>query len=248
MYGYTYKTTNLLNNKIYIGQKTSANFLSWYLGSGDLIVLAIKKHGEQSFKVEFLAEAHNRESLDILEKYYIKVYNSTNKSIGYNILEGGQGISSEGQSLLWKNPDIRAKRIKGMSKPKSVEGCKNMGIRQVKLWKDPDYRIAHIKSMKETTNTPGYKLAQSERIKKVWLDSEYRTNQSLKHKGQHTGKEIKVGEHLSSGTEFKKGMTPWNLNIPCSEITKRKIGAASGETRLGLKRGHYKNYYANQTA
>lgn len=35
MYGYIYKTTNLINGKIYIGQKKSEKFLGInYLGSG----------------------------------------------------------------------------------------------------------------------------------------------------------------------------------------------------------------------
>ena len=89
MHGYTYKTTNLLNNKIYIGQKKSANFIPLYLGSGKLIIRAIKKYGTKFFKVELLAEAHNQESLDILERYYIKVYDSTDISKGYNIATGG---------------------------------------------------------------------------------------------------------------------------------------------------------------
>lgn len=42
-YGYIYKTTNLVNNKIYIGQKTSKKFLGEsYLGSGKLLSKAVK--------------------------------------------------------------------------------------------------------------------------------------------------------------------------------------------------------------
>ena len=89
MHGYTYKTTNLLNNKVYIGQKKSANFVSLYTGSGKLIKRAVHKYGVNCFKVELLAEAHNQESLDILERYYIKVYDSTDISKGYNIATGG---------------------------------------------------------------------------------------------------------------------------------------------------------------
>ncbi len=89
MHGYIYRTTNLLNNKVYIGQKKSANFIPMYLGSGKLIGRAIRKYGIKFFKVEFLAEAHNQKSLDILERYYIKVYNATNMSKGYNIATGG---------------------------------------------------------------------------------------------------------------------------------------------------------------
>ena len=50
MYGYIYKTTNLLNNKIYIGQKKSNEFLhEKYLGSGKYLLNSIRKHGKENF-------------------------------------------------------------------------------------------------------------------------------------------------------------------------------------------------------
>lgn len=33
------------------------------------------------------------------------------------------------------------------------------------------------------------------------------------------------GRRVAPGTEFKKGVKPWNVGIPCSEATKEKIGA-----------------------
>ena len=84
-----YKTTNLVNNKIYIGQ-TKTNH-SDYLGSGDLISKAVKKYGIHNFKREILEECKTKEELDTREKYWITLYNSTDKTIGYNLMEGGQG-------------------------------------------------------------------------------------------------------------------------------------------------------------
>ena len=88
MLGYIYKTTNLINNKIYIGQKQATKFNKNYYGSGKLLKQAIKKYGKENFKVEILEES-NCEDLDNLEIKYIKEYNSTNLEIGYNILIGG---------------------------------------------------------------------------------------------------------------------------------------------------------------
>jgi hypothetical protein len=47
-----YKTTNLINNKIYIGKSNTNN--SDYLGSGKRLKLAIKKYGKENFKKEML--------------------------------------------------------------------------------------------------------------------------------------------------------------------------------------------------
>lgn len=62
MYGYIYKTTNLVNNKIYIGQKHSDKFLgNRYLGSGKRLREAVDKYGKECFTVELLEEVDSLE-------------------------------------------------------------------------------------------------------------------------------------------------------------------------------------------
>lgn len=91
-YGYIYKTTNLINNKIYIGQHIG-KFNNNYLGSGRKIGQAIKNYGKNNFKVEFLISAKNKFSLDKLEKYYIKEYRKKiDNALIYNISDGGFSI------------------------------------------------------------------------------------------------------------------------------------------------------------
>jgi hypothetical protein len=45
-----YKTTNLINGKMYVGQDSHNNPL--YLGSGKVLGLAIEKYGIENFKKE----------------------------------------------------------------------------------------------------------------------------------------------------------------------------------------------------
>lgn len=93
MYGYIYLTTNLVNNKIYIGQHQAAEFEpDKYIGSGILLVEAINKYGRNNFKNELLCWCKDQEELNEKEIYYISKFNSTNKSIGYNISSGGLGV------------------------------------------------------------------------------------------------------------------------------------------------------------
>lgn len=81
-----YKTTCLVNGKIYIGQN-KRNITS-YLGSGVALLESINKYGKGNFKKEILRKCKNQKELDFFEEYYIKKFDSTNKNIGYNILPG----------------------------------------------------------------------------------------------------------------------------------------------------------------
>lgn len=92
---YIYKTTNLINNKIYIGQK-SANVEPGedfkYLGSGRVLKQAIIKNGRANFKKEIL-EICTQENLNEREIFWIKELDSMNPEIGYNLTKGGETTS-----------------------------------------------------------------------------------------------------------------------------------------------------------
>jgi group I intron endonuclease len=91
-----YKTTNLLNGKIYIGQDTNND--PKYMGSGKIIRNAIKKYGKRNFSKEILEECETIEYLNEREIYWISLFNSTDNKIGYNILSGGLGSRGFKQS------------------------------------------------------------------------------------------------------------------------------------------------------
>jgi hypothetical protein len=93
-----YKTTNIINNKIYIGQDSNND--SNYIGSGKLLILAIKKYGKENFKKEILEKCDDKNELNKKEIFWIKYFNSKDKKIGYNISDGGTGgklVETEGK-------------------------------------------------------------------------------------------------------------------------------------------------------
>ena len=70
MYGYVYKTTNLINNKMYIGKHHSTVFESdKYIGSGPILIKAIKKYGKENFKCELIECCETKQQLDEREQY-----------------------------------------------------------------------------------------------------------------------------------------------------------------------------------
>lgn len=54
MYHFCYKTTNKLNGKFYFGKHSTEDLNDGYLGSGDGLLMAIKKYGKDNFEREIL--------------------------------------------------------------------------------------------------------------------------------------------------------------------------------------------------
>jgi group I intron endonuclease len=90
MYGYVYKTTNLINNKIYIGQKVSSKFLLSYYGSGVILKRALKKYGKDNFLIEMLCECDSQNDLDSKEILFIDKYKNEHNEQCYNIASGSK--------------------------------------------------------------------------------------------------------------------------------------------------------------
>ena len=88
-----YKITNLINNKIYIGQSVHIE-RRWkehcFKSSNSQISNAIQKYGKDNFKFEII-ELCEKEFLDIREQYWISYYNSI-IPYGYNVIETTQSI------------------------------------------------------------------------------------------------------------------------------------------------------------
>lgn len=91
-----YKITNTLNGKVYIGQtvdyrKRKVGHFSYLRRNAHrnrYLQKSFNKYGESSFKMEIIKECAVDE-LDKLEIYYMRKYNSIDKTLGYNMVIGG---------------------------------------------------------------------------------------------------------------------------------------------------------------
>ena len=101
-YGYIYKITNILNNKIYIGKTKNSIERRFnqhkkssltYDSSNSISYLhsAMYKYGVDNFIIEEIDTADSLTELNQKEKYWINEFNSIDKSIGYNLAKGGDG-------------------------------------------------------------------------------------------------------------------------------------------------------------
>ena len=110
MYGYIYETTNLINNKKYIGQHKCEYFDEAYFGSGKILVQAILKEGIENFTCKILDSINNvpticesEEQLNLSEAYYIDYYGCVKSDNFYNLKPGGEGKSESGLTYI-RNP------------------------------------------------------------------------------------------------------------------------------------------------
>ena len=101
-YNFVYKTTNLVNGKIYIGQHKTNNLEDGYIGSGVSFSRAVAKYGKENFKFEIIESCLPcRHHLNSREIHWIAFYNSTKKEIGYNIGHGGEGFGCGELNLMF---------------------------------------------------------------------------------------------------------------------------------------------------
>lgn len=91
MYGYIYKTTNLINNKFYVGKhKYPKNEIDTkYYGSGIRLKDAIHKYGKENFIVEILDICMTLSEANEKERFWIEKLDARNREIAYNISFGG---------------------------------------------------------------------------------------------------------------------------------------------------------------
>ena len=89
-YHFLYKTTNLINNKFYIGMHSSDDLDDGYFGSGKIINYSVNKHGIENHQVEILEFLPSREELKKREAEVVNNELMANP-LCMNLKFGGEG-------------------------------------------------------------------------------------------------------------------------------------------------------------
>lgn len=101
-----YKITNKINGKVYIGLTTQTLEYRWgrhltegrNINNNKHLYKSMRKYGENNFIIEQIDETDDFVKLGELERYYIKMYDSTNIEKGYNLTAGGEKNQYDGNS------------------------------------------------------------------------------------------------------------------------------------------------------
>jgi len=231
MYYIIYKTINLINNKFYIGMHSTLNLEDGYLGSGKIILSAIRLYGKANFSREILHLCDSEEEM-ILKEIEIVNEELVKDENCYNLRMGGTGLNSKNASelmlKLWKTEEF-----KNIMKSKYTE---EYNLKLCAIQKEVQNR-KEVKDKKSGTMRKKYsnsreiqnKISQSlkkyfsnpeniERLKSnssnLWKNSEYKNKMS---------KAISKGQkRLWENNEYKNKMKNiyTERNIP---INKEKI-------------------------
>lgn len=170
-----YKTTNLINGKIYIGKDKHNN--PKYLGSGIRLNSAIQKYGRKNFIKELIEHCDSEKHMSIREKYWIKYFNSTGRLIGYNLTAGGEGGDTFSLRPLKEQEQTRkalsksSKHWGNINRQKHSENTKRLwqteeyskkvkdGVNRAN--QNPDIIAKRRQIMKQVTNTPEARAIRS---------------------------------------------------------------------------------------
>jgi hypothetical protein len=210
-----YKTTNLLNGKIYVGKDSKNN--PDYYGSGVAIKEAIKRLGKENFKKEII-EYCTADNINEREIYWIEQTNCRDLSIGYNLAPGGDG----GGNLYDYHPDadgIRERISKTLRKTMGTdEYRKKCSIRAKEFMNRPETKEHFSKIQKVIQNRPEMK----EMVSKT-------------HKGRKRSETTKLNisngqlRYLENPENMKKIMERVNIGMNSPERLRERSEAMKGK-------------------
>jgi group I intron endonuclease len=169
-YGIIYKITNTVNDKIYIGQTITSLKSRWqsHVSSAKcnkpwVICSAIRKYGEENFKIEQIDIAHSKVELDDLEIKYIK-----DLTPHYNMCAGGGGLGSPSNEVRKKISDKLKGRIftKERSEKQSIRQLGRVLSDETKL-KIKDAQSGMSKSERKIKRDEKYILSLPEDLREI---------------------------------------------------------------------------------
>jgi group I intron endonuclease len=243
-----YRTTNLINQKFYVGKDTHNN--PNYYGSGKRLKLAIKKYGIENFKKETLEVCNTLESLNEREKFWVKELKAISE--GYNISLGG-----DGGDTISNNPRRDEIGMEHSRKMKSPEYNKKKGTKIIELKKrdDPNWVNPQKGKISPLKGKPNGKKGVLKPEHSKWM-KENNPFKGKTHKPEiiqklkESNSKPKSEEHKRKISETLKGNKPGNMRkiivegIEYESLSEgaRQIGIPTSTIKNRLKSPKFNNY------
>jgi group I intron endonuclease len=237
MYYYLYAITNLISNKIYIGQSNIPS-RRWSNHKSQVnkgkpiqyIHRAMAKYGISNFTFEVIAMCRTQKDTDEIEMFLIKQYNSRNKEFGYNISPGGdvawnRGLPKERQSMYGRHHTEESKRkISESNKGKIVIISDETKIKMSTVRKGKIKSDEWKRKISESNKKRIYSEEEKERLRTLNCGLIMTEEHKKKISESHIGK-IFTEEHIKNiGLAKRKFSDEQEL-----EIVKLKISGATAK-------------------
>jgi len=164
-YHFTYRTTNLINNRYYLGMHSTNRIDDGYLGSGKRLYYELNKYGRDSFNLEILEQFQSREELvqaeiNLITEQDLKNSNCLNLKQGSsggfteeNKIKGRAAANIAKALLLQTDPEFREKYCKAIRKgqKKAKErGVKFNNISECYSWKGKKHKPETLQKIRNT--------------------------------------------------------------------------------------------------
>lgn len=221
--GVIYKTINIQNKKIYIGQtikNLNEFYESNYFGSGYLLHKFIKKYGINFF-IRGVIEEVKDEELNKRERFWIDYYQSMNRKIGYNLTSGG-----ESEKGFKHSPETKLKI--------GISNKKHTGR---KLSDETKQKLSIAAKGKKLSEDTKQKISNSK--KGVKQSEEHRKNNALSKLGFKHSQEskIKVSETLKE--RYKQNSVSDEIKRKISQKTKERMSVLENRQKISnTLKGH----------
>lgn len=199
---FTYKTTNLINNRYYLGMHSTNRIDDGYLGSGKRLYYELNKYGRNSFKFEILKRFDSREELiqaeiNLITEQDLKNPNCLNCKPGgsggfsKNDWEKGQAASRAVMKEKWKDLEYRNKMLE--LRTEGVKRLHREGKVKHDNFKGKKHTPETILKMKESKKDQGRGVKNSQ-YGTCWITDEY-SNKKI-HKGETIPEGWRLGRKL----------------------------------------------------
>lgn len=196
-----YRITNKINGNYYIGQHITQNLNDGYMGSGKLILRAIKKYGIENFVKEYLHFCESEKQLNILEEQLVITNDQDPNS--YNLIKGGNKPPIAKKGRKCKRPKF-SNGYNYTHKPETIEAIRKWTIEN------------------QPMNNPESRKKLSEARKGMKFSEEHKKNLSLAHKGQISPNK---GKKMSAAAKEKmlrtRSLKNWKWKL--DPITNKRI-------------------------
>ena len=194
-YHFTYKTTNLINKRYYLGMHSTNRLDDGYIGSGKRLYYELNKYGRDNFKFEILKQFNSREQLveaetSLISEEVLKDPNCLNMVVGDsggNVGKGGEHLGGDcwaAANKYWKTEEgfkKKSETAKKVAKRRIQEGTWNVFQKGNQVWKGRKHTPETIEKMKETKKGHGKGINNSQ-FGKCWITNEVESKKI--HKGE----------------------------------------------------------------